>query len=262
MAQFQEKAIVTRVEQLSDENFRISFTSPQIAKEARPGQFVMVRTVGGSDPLLRRPFSVHQSLDDQTVQIYFKNVGRGTHLMSQFRLGDEVSLLGPLGKGFTIKSDRPTCLVGGGLGIAPMLLLTKRLATLNKIPADIRVILGGRNAAEVHPLVADFEAYGVTVSVATDDGSLGEKGFVTDLLNKISLPEDTLIYTCGPDAMMDAVYKVAKSKKLSCQVSVEKEMACGVGACLGCCKMKANGEYTHVCINGPVYNAEELEWEK
>lgn len=262
MAQFQEKAIVTRVEQLSDENFRISFTAPQIAKDARPGQFVMVRSSHGSDPLLRRPFSVHQTLDDKTVQIYFKNVGRGTHLMSQFSPGEEVSLLGPLGKGFTIKKDRPTCLVGGGLGIAPLLLLTKRLATSNQSPADIIVILGGRNSAEVEPLVADFKVFGVTVLVSTDDGSFGEKGFVTDLLSSTSLPEDTIIYTCGPDAMMAAVYKVAQTKELSCQVSVEKEMACGVGACLGCCKTKADGEYTHVCINGPVYNAEELKWEK
>ena len=262
MAQFQEKAIVTRVEQLSSENFRISFKAPQIAKDARPGQFVMVRTVDGSDPLLRRPFSVHQTLDDQTVQIYFKDVGRGTHLMSKFRLGEEVSLLGPLGKGFTIIKDKPTCLVGGGLGVAPLLLLTKRLATLNENPSDIRVILGGRNSAEVEPLVADFKAYGVSVLVTTDDGSFGDKGFVTDQLSKLSLREDTMVYTCGPDAMMAAVYTIAQSKKIACQVSVEKEMACGVGACLGCCKTKADGEYTHVCINGPVYNAEELKWEK
>lgn len=262
MAQFQENAIVTRVEQLSSDNFRISFNSPQIAAEARPGQFVMVRTVVGSDPLLRRPFSVHQTEVDGTVQIYFKNVGRGTQLMSQFSPGEEVSLLGPLGKGFQIDSRYPACLVGGGLGIAPLLFLTRKMASAYLDLSDITVILGGRTSGEVQPLVADFEKYGIDVLVTTDDGSFGEKGFVTDLLRKASLATDCKIFTCGPEAMMAAVYKIALEKGWPCQASVEEEMACGVGACLGCCKTKADGSYTHVCINGPVYNAEELKWNK
>lgn len=262
MAQFQENAIVTRVEQLSHDNFRISFNAPQIAKEARPGQFVMVRTVVGSDPLLRRPFSVHQTDADGTVQIYFKNVGRGTQLMSQFSPGEEVSLLGPLGKGFQIDRRHPACLVGGGLGIAPLLLLVRKLAGVYEDSRDIIVILGGRNSDEVQPLVADFEKYGVKVLVTTDDGSFGEKGFVTNILSHTSLAADCTIFTCGPEAMMAAVYKIAAEKGLSCQVSVEEEMACGMGACLGCCKTKADGGYTHVCVNGPVYNAEELKWNK
>ncbi len=262
MAQYQENAIVTRVEQLSSENFRISFNSPQIAADSRPGQFVMVRSAEGTDPLLRRPFSVHQTDENGIVQIYFKVVGKGTQLMSQFSAGEKVSLLGPLGKGFEMKQDIPACLVGGGLGIAPLLLLTAKLTEKYTAPKDITVILGGRTKGEVEPLVADFTKYGVTMLPTTDDGSFGEKGFVTNILENQQLSANTMVYTCGPEAMMGRVFEISKEKGLACQVSVEKEMACGMGACLGCCKTKADGDYTHVCINGPVYYGEELQWNK
>lgn len=262
MAQYQENAIVTRVEQLSPENFRISFNSPDIAADSRPGQFVMVRSSEGTDPLLRRPFSIHQIDANGDVQIYFKVVGKGTHLMSQFSPGEKISLLGPLGKGFEMKKGKPACLVGGGLGIAPLLLLTASLTEKYTDPENITVILGGRTKEEVEPLVGDFEKYGVKVLPATDDGSFGVKGFVTTILESQNLPAESMVYTCGPEAMMARVYGMSKEMGLACQVSVEKEMACGMGACLGCCKTKSDGDYTHVCINGPVYYGEELQWDK
>lgn len=260
MAQYQENATVTSVEQLSEDNFRMTFSSPQIAADARPGQFVMVRSVGTADPLLRRPFCVHQ-VEGDTLQIYFKVVGRGTQIMSQFGAGEEVSLLGPLGRGFSLTTGA-SCLVGGGLGIAPLLYLATELSKKVSDPQTITVILGGRTKVEVAPLVADFEKLGVRVLSATDDGSFGVKGFVTDILACESLNAATQVYTCGPEAMMSRIYDHCKDKGFACQVSVEKEMACGMGACLGCCKEKKDGEYTHVCINGPVYNAEELKWDK
>lgn len=260
MAQYQENATVTCVEQLSEDNFRMTFTAPQIAADARPGQFVMVRSVGTADPLLRRPFCVHQ-VDGDNLQIYFKVVGRGTQIMSQFGVGEEISLLGPLGKGFSL-TQGASCLVGGGLGIAPLLYLAAELSRKAENASAITVILGGRSKDEVAPLVACFEEFGVRVLPATDDGSYGVKGFVTDILANETLPEGTQVYTCGPEMMMGRVFDYCKEQNLPCQVSVEKEMACGMGACLGCCKEKNDGEYTHVCINGPVYNAEELKWDK
>lgn len=262
MAQYQENAIVTRIEQLSFDNFRISFDSPQITADSRPGQFVMVRSAEGTAPLLRRPFSIHQVDANGNLQIYFKVVGKGTQLMSQFIAGEEVSLLGPLGKGFEMKKDKAVYLVGGGLGIAPLLLLTARLAENYTEPKKITVILGGRTKEEVEPLVENFTSYGVTVLSTTDDGSFGDKGFVTNILEKQVMSTESMVYTCGPEAMMARVYEISKEKGLACQVSVEKEMACGMGACLGCCKTKADGDYTHVCINGPVYYGEELQWAK
>ncbi|CAG37745.1 dihydroorotate dehydrogenase electron transfer subunit [Desulfotalea psychrophila] len=262
MAQNQENAIITSVEQLSAENFRMGFHAPKIAAVAHPGQFVMVRRMGSTDPLLRRPFCIHQVDDDGGLQLYFKVVGRGTKLLSQLTLGEELSILGPLGKGFALVNNRPACLVGGGLGIAPLLFLTRKLAEGADDPSQIRVILGGRSRAEVEPLVADFEQYGVQVFSTTDDGSFVRKGFVTEVLQEQALVADCQVYTCGPEAMMARVFEHCQEKGLACQVSVEKEMACGIGACLGCCKTKADGTYTHVCINGPVYNAEELQWKK
>ena len=262
MAQYQENAIVTRMEQLSSENYRITFKSPQIATASRPGQFVMVRSSEGTDPLLRRPFSVHQTISDEEVQIYFKVVGKGTRLMSQFSAAEKVSLLGPLGRGFDLKKDQPACLAGGGLGIAPLLLLTRKMVEVSSHPETISVILGGRNKQEVEPLEKDFKEYGVNVLITTDDGSYGSKGFVTDILIQQELAKDCMVYTCGPEAMMARVFAISSEKGLRCQVSVEKEMACGIGACLGCCKEKPDGDYTHVCINGPVYYGEELKWAK
>ncbi|MGL1932816.1 MAG: dihydroorotate dehydrogenase electron transfer subunit [Desulfotalea sp.] len=259
MAQYQENAIVTFVEQLTNENFRIGFKSTKISKTARAGQFVMVRVNKYADPLLRRPFCIHQVEGDE-LTIYLKVVGRGTELLSQLDVGQEVSLLGALGNGFTIHKS-PSCLIGGGLGIAPLLLLAKSLSEKNDASA-MTIILGGRNSGEVEPLVADFEQYNAKVYVATDDGSYGEKGFVTDVFTGLELDASTNVYTCGPEAMMARIHDICLEKSLACQVSVEEEMACGMGACLGCCKTKADGDYTHVCINGPVYKSEELKWEK
>lgn len=259
MAQYQENAIVTFVEQLTKENFRIGFKSPKIAKTSRAGQFIMVRANKHTDPLLRRPFCVHQVEGDEIV-IYFKVVGRGTELLAQMGVGEEVSLLGALGNGFTLH-DTPSCLIGGGLGIAPLLMLVKSLSEKAE-GKDITVILGGRNAGEVKPLMRHFEKFNINLLATTDDGSFGQKGFVTDILAGLDLDSATNVYTCGPEAMMSRIHDICLEKSFPCQVSVEKEMACGMGACLGCCKTKADGDYTHVCINGPVYKAEELKWKK
>jgi dihydroorotate dehydrogenase electron transfer subunit len=260
MSQFQEKATVVRVERFSDENFRLTLDCPLIAESAKPGQFVMIRTSFGKDPLLRRPFSVHQTSKDGTIQIYFKVVGRGTHILAHVKTGEELSVFGPLGKGFRLNTHAPAILVGGGLGIAPMLFLAKENSRLKKSSSEDLIVLGAREKSELAPLLDDFRQFNRKILTATDDGSLGHHGFVTGLLQSIDLPQGCIVYACGPEPMMAGVNKICRDQGIPCQVSVESVMACGMGACLGCSRPAKSGTYTHVCLQGPVYDAEELIW--
>jgi dihydroorotate dehydrogenase electron transfer subunit len=199
-------------------------------------------------------------LPNGQIQIYFKEVGRGTRLLSRAKIGDVFSVFGPLGRGFKINTDGPSILVGGGLGIAPLLLLLKENCRLKKKCGDDIVIIGGRNTDEVAPLIEDFKEYGVPIKISTDDGSLGYHGYVTDVLKSLEFSANATVYACGPEPMMAGVAELCRQKHVSCQVSVESVMACGMGACLGCSRPDKKGSYTHVCLNGPVFDAEKLEW--
>jgi len=260
MSQYQENATIIRLEQLTGENVRLTLQSEKIAEIAKPGQFVMIKTATGKDPILRRPFSIHQTSKNGRIQILFKVTGRGTGLLAHSRVGETLSVFGPLGHGFDIKADKPACLVGGGMGIAPMLFLAKHLCRVKKDVASDIILFGGRTKIEVEPLVADFEQLGIRLTAATDDGTYGKKGFVTDLIKIAGLAKDTVVYGCGPEGMMKELHLYCDSKKLECQVSVESVMACGMGACLGCNIPSKDGGYVHVCYEGPVFNAEELVW--
>jgi dihydroorotate dehydrogenase electron transfer subunit len=262
MAQYQEKATVIRIEQFTDTTFRLTLHCPQIASSAQPGQFVMVRTGIGKDPLLRRPFSVHQTSAAGRIQIYFKVVGSGTEILSQVKENQKISVLGPLGRGFRINRNAPAIMVGGGLGIAPLLFLAKENNRLKVNCSDDVVILGARVKNELEHLLPDFKQLGLQILIATDDGSLGRSGFVTELLQSVTLPPSCVVYACGPEPMMAGVAEICRLQEVSCQVSVESVMACGMGACLGCNRQLKDGSYTHVCLNGPVYDAEDLIWTK
>ncbi len=260
MSQYQEKATVVRVEQLSIDNIRLTLDCPDIARVARPGQFVMIRTGTGKDPLLRRPFSIHQTISQGSIQIYFKVVGRGTEILAHVKKGEKISIFGPLGNGFRIAESLPVCLVGGGLGIAPMLFLAKKICQVKKDTSQDLIILGGRTSSEVEPLVEDFEQLGVQIAAATDDGSYGHHGFVTDVFTGHDLPADCAVYCCGPEPMMARISALCKERNFSCQVSVESVMACGMGACLGCSKPSKSGGYVHVCLDGPIFDSEDIAW--
>jgi dihydroorotate dehydrogenase electron transfer subunit len=260
MSQHQEKARIIRFEQLSELNVRITLDAPLIAASADAGQFVMIRTGSGQDPLLRRPFSLHQTSSSGYIQIYFKNVGRGTHILAHTKVGELLDVFGPLGRGFRFARDRAACLVGGGLGIAPMLFLAKKIASSSRDHGRDLIILGGRSRDDVEPLVDDFKEFGLALRCATDDGSFGIKGLVTDLVKSEHLTRDTVVYGCGPENMLEALNRFCRSRGIACQVSVESVMACGMGACLGCNIDAAQGDYLHVCIDGPVFNTEDLAW--
>jgi len=260
MSIFQEKATVEQLEQLSNENYLLTINSPRIAAVAKPGQFVMLDVAEGRDPLLSRPFSLNRVESTGLIRILFKVVGKGTKLLSRSGRGTRLPILGPLGNGFDIDLQKPACLIGGGMGIAPMLFLADYLSNIERKDKADTIILGGRNSEELQPLIADFTRLGTELLTATDDGSLGTHGLVTDVLSSLQLSTETIIYSCGPKPMLFAVYQNAKEKGICCQVSIESVMACGMGACLGCSVPAAAGGYVHVCSDGPVFNAEDLEW--
>ena len=254
MAIFQQQNRIRANDCLSTDVFRLTVHAPEIAAVAAPGQFVMVRAAESLDPLLRRPFSIHSRGADGSLSLLFKVVGKGTALLAKAKSGDALDLLGPLGKGFDCTGNGPVCLIGGGMGIAPLLFLAQELRGLKY------ALLGARNQEELAPLATLFADIGCTVQLATDDGSLGHHGFIPDVLDAV-LPDVRQVCTCGPSPMMRSVVSKCRAAGMPCQVSVETQMACGMGACLGCVMPGADGRQVHVCTDGPVFKAEELAWQ-
>ena len=211
-----------------------------------PGQFVNIKLEG---LYLRRPISVCDVCDD-TLTIIYKVVGKGTEQFSAMREG-QLDILTGLGNGYdlSVSGEKPV-LLGGGVGVPPMYMLAKQLIEQGK---SVRVILGFNTANEVFYEDA-FRALGADVTVTTVDGSYGTKGFVTDVLND---QEYTYFYTCGPEPMLKAVYKASTT---SGQMSFEKRMGCGFGACMGCSCKTITG-YKRICKEGPVMRKEEILWE-
>ena len=235
--------------------YRADLDAPEIAAQARPGQFVMVRVDGRTgpslDPLLRRPLSIHDVPDRKAglVRLLYRKVGRGTALLAQARPGEAWDLFGPLGQGFPAV-EGPKLLLGGGLGLAPLLFLARETAG----QADGRLRLGARNAAELVCL-DDFKETGLELSIFTEDGSAGEKGLVTKGLAEELKSRPATIFACGPEAMLKAVAGLAADQGLACYLSLERRMACGLGACLGCAVEDSAGGYARVCQEGPVFEA-------
>jgi len=234
--------------------------APQLAPHARPGQFVMVRIPGALDPLLGRPFSVFDVSDGPEptrVQLLYSIVGRGTAHMAATPPGGELDLFGPLGTGFSIDDTRPALLVAGGIGIAGLFLLARALADAAR---PTTLLYGARRAADL--VTADrFSALGVTVEAATDDGSGGHHGFVTELLEShLDRSSDAAIYACGPSPMLRRVREIALARDVRCELALEARMACGIGICLGCAIPSATepGTYRLVCHDGPCMAASEV----
>jgi dihydroorotate dehydrogenase electron transfer subunit len=246
--------------QLAAGAFLMGVRSPEIAAEARPGQFVMLRVGRGMDPLLRRPFSICDAVDD-LVFILYRVVGRGTRIMSDARKGERLQVLGPLGKGFARPfTGKDTILVAGGIGIAPLLFLSRWMA-----PGSVTFFAGFGSVDQI--VEADeLGLSGMAISIATDDGSAGHHGLVTELLEKAmtGLSGDRgMVFSCGPLPMLKAVAAMTRDRKISCQVSLEALMACGLGACQGCAVKAVPGQdraYWHVCQDGPVFDATDLDW--
>ena len=259
MPEFQEKSIIVTREQLTADVVRLTLHCPRIAAAAKPGQFVMIRAGETLDPLLRRPFSIHKVTAAGELAILFKVIGKGTRLLATAAPGDKLDVLGPLGRGFVPDPTGPHCLIGGGMGIAPLYFLAQQLMAAGGSHANPPALLGAQTQAELLLLAQEFTELGFPVLTATDDGSLGHQGFVTDLLDAI-LSEVRQVYVCGPMPMMRTVAAKCRGAGVACQVSLETHMACGLGACLGCTFPASAGGYRHVCKDGPVFPAEEVLW--
>ncbi len=219
-----------------------------------PGQFIHIKTSDGLEPFFRRPFSVYRA--KKYVEIFFEVVGLGTRLLSEKKPGDLLDILGPLGNRFTPppKGTKQVVMIAGGIGIAPFLILSDELRATNY---ELILFYGARTKNHVYPM-KEFKQNGCKIFVSTDDGSVGVKGRVSQLFNKIKIdPASTMLYTCGPHAMMHAVQEFAVKNNLHCEASCEEIMACALGACLGCSIQTTSG-YKTVCYDGPVFDIKEI----
>lgn len=250
-------------ESVAPDTWLMGLRSPQLARSARPGQFIMVRIGSGISPFLRRPFSVCAVHSDKAYILY-RIVGEGTRIMAEeSRVGGRISVFGPLGRGFSLpEKGKKILLVGGGIGIAPLISLAQVWNA-----HDLRFLAGFRSRMEIIRTEA-IEDFSVPFVLATDDGSAGYAGPVTELLErelKNSIPGNSplFVFSCGPRPMLRKVAQLSRLYPVSCQLSLESSMACGVGACQGCAVQGSPDQgkaYYHVCKDGPVFQAEAIEW--
>jgi dihydroorotate dehydrogenase electron transfer subunit len=239
-----------------------SIETPEAADRARPGQFLMIKISSQSDPLLRRPISIHARENDR-LEIFFQVAGRGTEILAGKQAGDTLDFIGPLGKGFSLDErlkGMPVLCVGGGRGIAPIYFLAKELRAIGALPV---VLYGGKTAADI-PLRHKFEESGLPVLCSTDDGSFGFMGFVTGLAaREIEAHPPAFLFACGPDAMMKTAARIAGERNVPAEFSLESLMGCGIGACWGCVKrVRREGKeaWVKICEEGPVFPRREIVW--
>lgn len=255
MAKIQNIFKVALNEKLCPRFYRLCLDAPAIVKQIKPGQFIHIRLSGSFEPFFRRPFSVYRA--SKYIEILYEAIGPGTAILAQKKKGDILDVLGPLGHEFTLppKEIKQVVMIAGGIGIAPFLILSDAL----KKRKGLKMVLlyGGRTGGHVYPM-REFKDNGVKIFVATDDGSVGVKGRVSELFPKIETAHvPTVIYTCGPHAMLKAIQQFAKKYHLKGQAACEEVMACALGACLGCTIETTSG-YKTCCYDGPVFDLGEV----
>ena len=237
--------IVSNVE-VAEKIFKLTVDAAELAENSRAGQFVQVKI--SDDFTLRRPLGIASTAGGR-VKIFYRVVGRGTEFLSRRQVGDSLNILGALGNGYTPR-DGKVLLVGGGMGLAPLLCAAEQFAS--------DVLMGGRTSDEVNFWQDEFRPHAEEIFLTTDDGSVGRYGFVTDALPEVLAAKNySAILTCGPEIMMRGVARIAAAKNLPCEVSFEKRMACGLGACLSCSIDTVNGR-RKVCKDGPIFDAREV----
>jgi dihydroorotate dehydrogenase electron transfer subunit len=270
MAPVDIAATVIENNRLSRDYSVLSLAAPEVGKRTAPGQFVMVKPAGVTDPLLRRPFSVFEVLRNAAgevtgVSILNKRAGRSTNKLYELEPGDVVTCLGPLGVPFKpVAAPAEAWMVAGGVGLAPFATLAESLAAA-KTPSTL--FYGARTAAELFYLEF-FEGLGIKLVLTTEDGGRGVKGRVTGPLEgalKTAGPAGAMVYACGPEPMLEAVAKLAARYNRPCQVSVERVMGCGLGGCYSCVVPVRHGDehanLVRSCISGPVFDGAELVWD-
>jgi len=254
----QIKAKIISNSRFSGNYWHLEFESGVIAKNAQPGQFVNIKVSEGLEPLLRRPISIHRIKGAQ-VKLFYEVVGAGTQVLSKRKPGELLDIIGPLGNGFDYRGlakakEGKNILIAGGMGVAPLIFLAEKIKLSKPL-----VLVGARTKKQIL-CAREFKTLGCGVELATDDGSLGFKGKVTDLLKIVLAQTKTLgLFSCGPHPMLKAVSEIAQENKINAQLSLEEHMACGIGACLGCVVSTKDG-YKRACKDGPVFSSQELIW--
>jgi dihydroorotate dehydrogenase electron transfer subunit len=264
---------------MARDTFRVRFHCPELAARALPGQFVMLRLAGFDDPLIGRPLAVYDVIhssagEPESIDVIYLVKGKLTTRLVKFQPGQRLDVWGPLGNGFEPVTTKHLVMVAGGIGQTPFVCLAKEYLGLQRFgvpqrePArcdNVTLCYGGRSA-DLLAGVEDFKRIGVNVRIATDDGSLGHHGLVTDVLAQVlaESDEDCQVVCCGPEPMMEAVARVTGTANVPCRVSLETPMACGIGICFTCvAKVRdKSGEwdYKRTCVDGPVFDAELIEW--
>lgn len=267
---------VEKNEPLSADTFKITLAAPHLAPLVGAGQFVMLRLANVSDPLLGRPLAVYSACEKTgLVELIYQVVGKMTRRLACVTAGETLELTGPLGNGWSVIEGGRTIsdgkdlpferlvMVAGGVGQAPFYLLAKKYAELSNRPR-MTLLYGARTRNRLAPL-SDFEKLGVETLVATEDGSVGVRGYVTDLLASVC-DERTMAAACGPKPMLAAVFRAASAIKIPCFTSLESPMCCGLGICYGCV-VEYRGDdgawdYRRTCVDGPVFDAYRLRWDE
>jgi dihydroorotate dehydrogenase electron transfer subunit len=276
------RATVAFNRHLSPAYLHLGIAAPAFPAGFLPGQFVMIRPPWVGDPFLPRAFSIYRvttasaSADllatgtNPVVEILYKVLGKGTQCLARMEPGQEIEILGPFGNSFTPPAvPEQAVLVAGGIGVPPIAALAAQLLQIRDPKSEIRnleVFLGGKTHEDIL-CGKDFEEAGAAVHITTEDGSLGARGLITDLLRPFLATHHASrirVYTCGPPGMLAAVARLAEECGVPCQASVEANMACGFGACMGCAiEVKTGGplpSYKLVCTDGPVFDAGEIVW--
>ncbi len=250
----QGKYAVISKKALAKEIYDMTILCPEIAAIAEAGQFINIKAEGF---MLRRPISIAEiNKDKGTLRIIFEVRGNGTKELSQIPEGGMIDIIAPLGgRGFDLSLGKKAVIIGGGIGNPPMLPIAQHYK-------KNAVVISGFRSANAVILQEDFAASGADVILCTDDGTTGRKGFVTEALAEVIANEKPdVIYACGPNVMLRKIVEIARDNSIKCQVSLEERMGCGIGACLVCaCRTIRDGEefYSHVCKDGPVFDAEEV----
>ena len=255
MAKRIENLKVIGKKHLNEDLFILELSGNEELPELKPGQFVQVKVNGNSETFLRRPFSIHDvDYKKNTFKLLIQVAGKGTAALSKLKVDDYLNLIYPLGNSFGLpEKNQKILLAGGGCGVAPLLFLAKYLRFHDYHPD---ILLGFRNSARI----IEYEEYQKlgNVFLTTEDGSKGEKGYITNhsVLSEFKYDK---IFCCGPDPMMRAVASYCRKNNIECEVSLENLMACGIGACLCCIVSTTKGNLCS-CIDGPVFNIKELKW--
>jgi len=234
---------------LANDVYKMVIESKSISKEALPGQFLHIKPSQNYDPLLRRPISICDLEQDKGwITLLYRVCGKGTRLFADIKSGDYLDIIGPLGKGFPIFENKRICVIGGGIGIAPLLYLSKRLKKSD-------IYLGFKDEAF---MIDEFMSYSDNIFIFTENGSRGYKGYPIEALEK-NISFYDVVYACGPRKMLSAIKRLCEKNQVECYLSMEERMGCGIGACLVCACQSSNiEEYKKVCSDGPVFNSKEV----